>query len=77
MYWHKERDDYGRTVHYLTTKTGRTLGVVVKHPLLKKGDPNAYWYNRWDVPFSTPVEMKIKHFTNLKDAKTALEGATK
>lgn len=77
MYWVKGRDDYGRKVHYLMDEGHRTLGVVVKHPLLKKGDSSAYWYNRWDVPFNTPVEIKIKHFTNLKDAKTALEGATK
>jgi len=72
MYWRKERDDYGRTVHYLMTDTGRTLGVVVKHPNAKKGEPKAYWYTRWGMPFDTPREVKTKYFTNLKDAKTAL-----
>lgn len=80
--WIRERDDYGRSVHYLTgcgtmTINGRrTAGVVVKHPLLKAGEFGSYWYARWDLPVTAPQDQKIVKFTNLRDAKAALEAVT-
>lgn len=72
--WIRSRDDYGRSVHYL--RGVRTVGVVVKHPLMKAGEYGSYWYCRWDLPFDAPKDEKIVKFTSLKDAKAALEAAT-
>jgi len=73
--WTRGRDDYGRAVHYLTDQTLHTVGVVVKHPLKKAGEPGSYWYCRWDLPYGTPQEIKVVEFSTLKGAKAGLEAA--
>lgn len=75
--WTRERDDYGRTVHYLHDKDFRILGAVVKHPLRKVGDPEAYWYYRWDLPAAADSLDKRAFFPRLSLAKAALETVTK
>lgn len=73
--WTRGRDDYGRSVHHLRNQRFRTVGVVVKHPLKKAGEPGSYWYCRWDLPFDTAREVKVAEFSTLKDAKAGLEAA--
>lgn len=74
--WNRDRDDYGRSVHYLHNAMYRTLGVVVKHPRKKAGEFGSYWYCRWDLPAAAPREIKVVEFSTLKDAKAALETVT-
>lgn len=81
--WQRDRDDYGRTVYYLTGHgrirlegRGRIAGVVIKHPRKRAGEPGSYWYARWDLPMTSPQAKKIVEFTNLRDAKAALEAVT-
>lgn len=79
--WIRTRDDYGRSTHVLHragySAGHRATGVVVKHPALKAGEYGSYWYCRWDLPYGTPREIAVVKFTNLKDAKAALEAATR
>lgn len=75
--WYRERDDYGRSVHHLTSENRwNTVGVVVKHPLMKAGEFGSYWYCRWDLPYGAAQDEKVVKFSSLKDAKAALEAAT-
>lgn len=76
-YWSRSRDDHGRSVHYLRRAGCLTSGVVVKHPLKAAGEPGAYWYCRYDLPVDAPREIKVVEFTTLKNAKAALESATR
>lgn len=73
--WTRQRDDYGRSVHALHNGRG-TVGVVVKHPLLKSGEHGAYWYCRWDLPYGSPREQVVANFRTLNEAKAALAEVT-
>lgn len=70
--WVSGRDDYGRSIHHLYDNTHRVHGVVVKHPLRRKGETGAYWYTRWYMPQGTPREEDVREFTTLADAKAGL-----
>ena len=73
-WWESGRDSHGRSIHYLVHATDKrtTLGVVIKHPSIKSGQPGAYWYAKWGM---CPSEEIVK-FSNLRDAKAGLLEAT-
>jgi hypothetical protein len=75
-WWESDRDSYGRSIHYLvhaTDKNRTTLGVVIKHPFIKPGQPGAYWYAKWGY---TTLDDVVVRFTRLRDAKAGLLEAT-
>lgn len=77
--WDKRSDKYGRRVHHLTDANGRTIGVVVKHPRRKAGEPGSYWWTRWDLTPATPIEQRtswgVANFSTLTAAKAGLLAA--
>lgn len=75
VWFHKERDDYGRTIRVVKTMVdgeSKTLGVVVCVPRWTK-DAEAqhgikrYFSNDWTVPASAPREESVHQHDKLAE----------
>jgi hypothetical protein len=75
--WSRGRDDYGRSVHYLTSgMTFRTLGVVVRLPkaAIETHDGCKYLVNNWSL---ADRDAAVSYARTLSEAKRRLIEATR
>lgn len=72
-YWHRTRDDYGRSCHELTVDS-RTVGVVVRLPkgaIAMRGDGTKYLVNDWRL---ADRDAAVTYHATLAQAKRSLLG---